>query len=175
MKKFYDAGGGRLITVGTDHPSWGEYLVRLRHPSRTECAGGRRAFRLRRRSSARPSMRRAPCGMGDKLGTIEAGKFADLVVVQRQSADRHPQHAQHPARDGARPALRRPGASRLRPRARSVRRPPPTMTGGKGMCGSGDMKVVGRAEARQTAVRRAEARRLRTWRTMLAHGSTTFS
>ena len=26
VKKFYDAGGGRLITVGTDHPSWGEFL-----------------------------------------------------------------------------------------------------------------------------------------------------
>jgi len=23
VKKFYDAGGGRLITVGTVHPSWG--------------------------------------------------------------------------------------------------------------------------------------------------------
>ena len=26
VKKFYDAGGARLITKGTDHPSWGEYL-----------------------------------------------------------------------------------------------------------------------------------------------------
>jgi hypothetical protein len=26
VKRFYDAGGGRLITVGTDHPSWGEFL-----------------------------------------------------------------------------------------------------------------------------------------------------
>ena len=26
VKRFYDAGGGRLITSGTDHPSWGEFL-----------------------------------------------------------------------------------------------------------------------------------------------------
>jgi hypothetical protein len=28
-KAFYDAGGGPLITLGTDHPSWAEFLSRF--------------------------------------------------------------------------------------------------------------------------------------------------
>ena len=61
VKRFYDAGGGRLITVGTDHPSWGEFLSGIRRASRT--AGARRwpAFRPRPPSRWRRSTPRARC------------------------------------------------------------------------------------------------------------------
>ncbi len=52
VKRFYDAGGGRLITVGTDHPSWGEYLVGIRHASGTERARAR-GHSARRRAEMR--------------------------------------------------------------------------------------------------------------------------
>jgi len=81
VKKFYDAGGGRLITVGTDHPSWGEYWSGFgthRELNALVVAGIPPAAALK---CATINAARA-LGMGDKLGTIEAGKFADLVVVQ---------------------------------------------------------------------------------------------
>lgn len=81
VKKFYDAGGGRLITVGTDHPSWGEYWSGFgthRELNALVVAGIPPAAALR---CATINAARA-MGMGDKLGTIEAGKLADLVVIQ---------------------------------------------------------------------------------------------
>jgi imidazolonepropionase-like amidohydrolase len=80
LKRFYDAGGGRLITVGSDHVSWGEYvagfgthrelqalvLAGLPPVAALECATINAARAL---------------GLSDRLGTIEAGKLADLVVV----------------------------------------------------------------------------------------------
>ena len=81
VKKFYDAGGGRLITVGTDHPSWGEYWSGFgthRELNALVVAGIPPAAALK---CATINAARA-LGMSDKLGTIEAGKFADLVVVQ---------------------------------------------------------------------------------------------
>ena len=81
VKKFYDAGGGRLITVGTDHPSWGEYWSGFgthRELNALVVAGIPPAAALK---CATINAARA-LGMGDKLGSIEAGKFADLVVVQ---------------------------------------------------------------------------------------------
>jgi len=81
VKKFYDAGGGRLITVGTDHPSWGEYWSGFgthRELNALVVAGIPPAAALK---CATINAARA-LGMGDKLGTIEAGKFADLVVIQ---------------------------------------------------------------------------------------------
>jgi imidazolonepropionase-like amidohydrolase len=81
VKRFYDAGGGRLITVGTDHPSWGEYWSGFgthRELNALVVAGIPPAAALK---CATINAARA-LGMGDKLGTIEAGKFADLVVIQ---------------------------------------------------------------------------------------------
>ena len=81
VKKFYDAGGGRLITVGTDHPSWGEYWSGFgthRELNALVVAGIPPAAAIK---CATINAARA-LGMGDKLGSIEAGKFADLVVVQ---------------------------------------------------------------------------------------------
>jgi hypothetical protein len=81
VKKFYDAGGGRLITVGTDHPSWGEYWSGFgthRELNALVVAGIPPAAALK---CATINAARA-LGMSDKLGTIEAGKFADLIVVQ---------------------------------------------------------------------------------------------
>jgi imidazolonepropionase-like amidohydrolase len=80
IKRFYDAGGGRLITVGTDHPSWGEFLSGFgshREVHALVLAGipPAAAIKMATINGAR-AMR-----MGDQLGTIEPGKLADLFVV----------------------------------------------------------------------------------------------
>jgi imidazolonepropionase-like amidohydrolase len=80
IKRFYDAGGGRLITVGTDHPSWGEFLSGFgthRELHALVLAGIPPAAALKMATiNAARALR-----MGDALGTIEAGKLADLVVI----------------------------------------------------------------------------------------------
>jgi imidazolonepropionase-like amidohydrolase len=81
VKKFYDSGGGRLITVGTDHPSWGEYWSGFgthRELNALVVAGIPAAAAIK---CATINAARA-LGMGDKLGSIEAGKFADLAIVR---------------------------------------------------------------------------------------------
>ena len=81
VKRFYDAGGGRLITVGTDHPSWGEFLSGFgshREVQALNLAGIPTAAVLK---MATINGARA-MGLGDRLGTIEAGKLADLFVVR---------------------------------------------------------------------------------------------
>lgn len=81
IKAFYDAGGGDLITLGTDHPSWGEWF------SPFEAAREMWAFsksgipnaqilKIATINSARAM------GFGDRLGSIEAGKWADLAVLR---------------------------------------------------------------------------------------------
>ena len=80
IKAFYDAGAGHLITLGTDHPSWGEYLApfgvhrELQAFVRAGLPEGA-ALRIATINGARA------VGMGDRLGTVEVGKWADLVVV----------------------------------------------------------------------------------------------
>ena len=81
IKAFHDAGAGDHITLGTDHPSWGEFLapfgvhrelqafVRAGIPEaaalRIGTINGARALR-----------------MSDRIGTVEVGKSADLFVVR---------------------------------------------------------------------------------------------
>jgi imidazolonepropionase-like amidohydrolase len=81
VKAFYDAGGGDLITLGTDHPSWGEFFTPFstnRELLSLSLSGIPNAavLRIATINSARA------IGMGDRLGTIEPGKLADLVIVR---------------------------------------------------------------------------------------------
>ena len=81
IKAFYDAGGGHLITLGTDHPSWGEFFSGFsvhRELLSFALAGIPPADVIK---FATTNAARA-LGVGDKLGTIETGKLADLVVVR---------------------------------------------------------------------------------------------
>ena len=80
IKAFYDAGGAHLITLGTDHPSWGEFLspfsvhrellsfvlsgIPESDVIKFATINGARAMHA-----------------GDYLGSIESGKIADLVVL----------------------------------------------------------------------------------------------
>jgi imidazolonepropionase-like amidohydrolase len=80
VKKFYDAGGGRLITVGTDHPSWGEFLSGFGSHRELQAlvASGippAAAIRMATINGARA------LNVAAKLGTIERGKLADLFVI----------------------------------------------------------------------------------------------
>jgi len=81
LKRFYDAGGGRLITSGTDHPSWGEYLSGFgthRELQAFVVAGLPPAAALRAATiNAAHAMR-----VSDQLGTIEPSKLADLIIVR---------------------------------------------------------------------------------------------
>jgi imidazolonepropionase-like amidohydrolase len=81
LKRFYDAGGGRLITVGTDHPSWGEFLSGFgshREVQAFVLAGIPPAAALKMATINGARALR----VGDSLGSIEAGKLADLFVVR---------------------------------------------------------------------------------------------
>ena len=81
IRAFYDAGGEANITLGTDHPSWGEFFSGFgthREMSAFVKAGlpPAAALRIATINGARA------LGVSDRLGTIEAGKYADLVVVR---------------------------------------------------------------------------------------------
>jgi imidazolonepropionase-like amidohydrolase len=81
LKAFYDAGGGSLITLGTDYPSTGEYLpgfsvhreIFAMHRAGIPAAA---VLKIATINSARA------IGVGNFLGSIEPGKFADLIVVR---------------------------------------------------------------------------------------------
>ena len=81
VKRFYDKGGAALITSGTDHPTWGEYLNGFgthRELHAFVLAGIPPAAALRMATiNAAHAMH-----LGDALGTVEVGKLADLVVIR---------------------------------------------------------------------------------------------
>ena len=77
---FYRNGGKDLITLGTDHPSWGEYLSpfsvhRELHALHLSGIPAADVLRMATMNSARA------LGVEDRLGSLEAGKLADLVVL----------------------------------------------------------------------------------------------
>lgn len=81
LKAFYDAGGGDLITLGTDHPSTGEYhsgFSAHRELAAFVRAGLPPAAALK---CATKNVARA-LEKWHVLGSVEAGKFADLFVVR---------------------------------------------------------------------------------------------
>jgi hypothetical protein len=78
-KAFYDAGG--TLTLGTDNPSQGEFLAgfsshRELHTLVLAGIPPAAALRIGTINGARA------LNVGDKLGSIEVGKFADLFVVR---------------------------------------------------------------------------------------------
>jgi imidazolonepropionase-like amidohydrolase len=86
IKAFYDAGGGDLITLGTDHPSWGEFFTPFsvhRELLSFVLSGipAGAALRFATINAARA------IGAGDRLGSIEVGKWADLVIVRGNPLD----------------------------------------------------------------------------------------
>jgi imidazolonepropionase-like amidohydrolase len=78
---FVRQGAGHLLTLGTDHPSWGEFFSGFGSHRELQAwveAGVPAAAALR---AATINGARA-LGVSDRLGTIEAGKYADLFVVR---------------------------------------------------------------------------------------------
>jgi len=81
LKAFYEAGGGHLITIGTDHPFWGEYTsgFYIHREMQAMVRAGLPAHAVLRIATVNNAR---AIGQGDRLGTIEPGKWADLVVVE---------------------------------------------------------------------------------------------
>jgi len=80
VKAFYDQGAASLLTTGTDHPSWGEFLSGFsihRELHAMVLAGIPEADALR---AATLNGARA-LGLDHRLGTVEPGKWADLVIL----------------------------------------------------------------------------------------------
>ncbi len=80
IRAFHEAGGTSWITLGTDHPSWGEFLSgfgthREMHAMVRAGVPAADVLRIATVNGARA------LGVGDRLGTVEPGKYADLVVV----------------------------------------------------------------------------------------------
>ncbi len=80
-KAFYDAGGGNLITLGTDAPSHGFYLAgfgahREMHTMVLSGIPEAAVLKIATQNSANA------IGKGSLLGSIETGKLADLYIVK---------------------------------------------------------------------------------------------
>jgi len=81
VKRFYDLGGGHLITVGTDHPSWGNFfsgfsIHREMHAIALTGIPNGAVLKMATMNGARA------LGVSDRLGSIEVGKWADMVIVK---------------------------------------------------------------------------------------------
>ena len=81
VRLFHEAGGARLLTAGSDHPGWGRFTGGFSYH--------RELLALVLSGVPPPVVLKAATtngaramGMDDRLGTIEPGKLADLVVVQ---------------------------------------------------------------------------------------------
>lgn len=84
LKKFYEAGG--TITLGTDHASTGEYLAgfaahRELHAFVRAGITPADALKMATINGARA------LNVSNKLGTIEVGKFADLIIIKGNPLD----------------------------------------------------------------------------------------
>lgn len=83
---FYEAGGGSLMTLGTDHPSTGDYLSgfaahrEIQALHETGIPAGE-VLRMATINGARA------LGLSDRLGSLEAGKLADLFIIQGNPID----------------------------------------------------------------------------------------
>ncbi len=80
IKAFYDAGGQDLITLGTDHPSHGEYLTpfAVHRELLSFVLSGIPPYAALRFATINAAH---AMGLGDRLGSIETGKWADAVIV----------------------------------------------------------------------------------------------
>lgn len=81
VRAFVENGGADWLTVGTDHPSWGEYFSGFaihREMHALSRAGVPNHVVLR---AATANAARA-LNLSAYLGTLEPGKYADLVVVR---------------------------------------------------------------------------------------------
>lgn len=81
VKAFVDTGGADHLTLGTDHPSWGEFFSGFgshRELHAMVLAGIPNDVALR---AGTVNAARA-LGVSDRLGTIESGRYADLLVVE---------------------------------------------------------------------------------------------
>jgi imidazolonepropionase-like amidohydrolase len=80
INTFYNHGGGEWITLGTDHPSWGEFFSgfsvhREMHALNKSGIPAADVLRIATINGARA------LGVSDRLGTLEEGKLADLVML----------------------------------------------------------------------------------------------
>ncbi len=86
IKRFHDMGGGHLITMGTDHPSTGEFLSPFsvhRELALFVKSGIPEAAALRFATlNAARALR-----VDHDLGTVQAGGIADLVILEGNPLD----------------------------------------------------------------------------------------
>ena len=81
IKAFYEAGGAHLITLGTDHPSWGEFLspFSVHRELLSFVLSGIPESDVIKFATINGAK---AIHAGDYLGSIESGKIADLVILR---------------------------------------------------------------------------------------------
>lgn len=102
VKRFYEFGGGDLITLGTDHPSTGEYFspFSVHRELQVFVKAGIPAASVLRFATINAAR---ALGMDEDLGTIEVGKKADLVILEGDPLEdiRNTRHVRTVFKDGA--------------------------------------------------------------------------
>lgn len=101
--RFWEEGGEDLLTLGTDHPSWGEFLSgfgahRELHALVLAGIPPAAALRIGTINGARA------IGLGDRIGRIEPGRLADLFVIAGNPLEdiRRTRDVRHVVRAGVR-------------------------------------------------------------------------